>query len=991
MTGPTRIDIHELLEQREWLQRLACRLLGVGPDADDLTQETLARALAAPAPRAFSRAWLARIARNLFAERRRSEAGRRSHEEVAARPEATGDSDAVDRADLQRVLLEAVLRLEEPSRTAVILRYLEGQSYEDIALRQKASVPAIRKRVSRAIELLKIELDEHSGGRREWGVVLLPILGVKLPEVSPAIPAATLPSVLTGVLAMSTKSKLAASLAALVLIGAFVVPALITPRSRTSEVQPGTVAQVLPTATVLDGGASQNDRVTVTNERTDEVEPRKTSVLAFPVQPRSTVGTLELRLEWPDGSPADGVVARIVPWGTDAFLYRREVRSGPQGIALVEQLAPGLVGVYLDRGPGGNVEVEAGRTSVFEVQIEPGFTAKGRVLDADGNVVLNAQICLSDYGNLREGHVVGSSGPTGEYEIRDLSGSRHVSARHQGMAASAQYSLSGYPGDVVELDLQLRGTGGTISGVVYSPDGDPLEGARVLICPEAPASWLPQNDQHPHQRTPLPIELRTDPDGKFVTAEVGVGAMTVQARAGFGHPWSSHETVEPGATLEMEIHLTHGAALQGIVRDADGAPVSGARVAVGLYGQFDTRAAVSDESGAYRLFGLPSGEVTVVASLREYGKAEGKPVLIQGADNRWDATLTEGNRVAGTVVDMRGSPLIGWNVRAGKSLGLWSANVKTDEEGRFKLTGIPPSVDMLTIAPPGIWSLDAMILRGALPAVHDLMIKVPDDVRPTASMVVRVLRAGMPPGDGTKVQLRSMQPYSQQLRLDDEGRVRVPDLIPGEYTLEVRVPGCAELHRTFTATPDDEVDLGTLEVATGGRVHCFVSHSTGAAMERVYATIIDTEGIESRSIQINDGEGVSSPVSPGEVIVRIQGQGLAAQFVNAFVADGETTEVRATLRDGTSRWIAIRDTSGVSIIGFSRMSVLDPMGRPILTGGRLLGGALSGTPTRIYLDGLEMGAYSLEFVAMDGRTGSGELIVSSLQALEGDALVIDVQ
>ena len=350
MTGPTRIDIHELLEQREWLQRLACRLLGVGPDADDLTQETLARALAAPAPRAFSRAWLARIARNLFAERRRSEAGRRSREEVAARPEATGDSDAVDRADLQRVLLEAVLRLEEPSRTAVILRYLEGQSYEDIALRQKASVPAIRKRVSRAIELLKIELDEHSGGRREWGVVLLPILGVKLPEVSPAIPAATLPSVLTGVLAMSTKSKLAASLAALVLIGAFVVPALITPRSRTSEVQPGTVAQVLPTATVLDGGASQNDRVTVTNERTDEVEPRKTSVLAFPVQPRSTVGTLELRLEWPDGSPADGVVARIVPWGTDAFLYRREVRSGPQGIALVEQLAPGLVGVYLDRG-----------------------------------------------------------------------------------------------------------------------------------------------------------------------------------------------------------------------------------------------------------------------------------------------------------------------------------------------------------------------------------------------------------------------------------------------------------------------------------------------------------------------------------------------------------------------------------------------------------------------------------------------------------------
>ena len=45
MTQPTRTDIHELLGEQEWLAGLARRLFGDGPDADDLAQETLSRAL----------------------------------------------------------------------------------------------------------------------------------------------------------------------------------------------------------------------------------------------------------------------------------------------------------------------------------------------------------------------------------------------------------------------------------------------------------------------------------------------------------------------------------------------------------------------------------------------------------------------------------------------------------------------------------------------------------------------------------------------------------------------------------------------------------------------------------------------------------------------------------------------------------------------------------------------------------------------------------
>ena len=42
---PRGLDVDRLLSESEWLQRLARRLLGAGPDAEDLAQETWLRAL----------------------------------------------------------------------------------------------------------------------------------------------------------------------------------------------------------------------------------------------------------------------------------------------------------------------------------------------------------------------------------------------------------------------------------------------------------------------------------------------------------------------------------------------------------------------------------------------------------------------------------------------------------------------------------------------------------------------------------------------------------------------------------------------------------------------------------------------------------------------------------------------------------------------------------------------------------------------------------
>lgn len=204
MTPPLP-DLDALLREQEWLRRLARRLLGDGPDADDLAQETLTRAIrragrsrdngsAAASGRPSVRGWLRTIAHNLRLERGREEARRRVRERGAARPEASGapvDTEAIDRALLRRSLIDEVLRLPEPERSPLILHYFEGLSHGEIAARLGIPSGASRKRVSRAMGRLREAMGKRSDGIASLGLLLLPIGMLRL---SAPLPTAALGS-----------------------------------------------------------------------------------------------------------------------------------------------------------------------------------------------------------------------------------------------------------------------------------------------------------------------------------------------------------------------------------------------------------------------------------------------------------------------------------------------------------------------------------------------------------------------------------------------------------------------------------------------------------------------------------------------------------------------------------------------------------------------------------------------------------------------------
>ena len=138
-----------------------CAHLGSRVDADDLTQETYARAFGSLhryAGRAPARHWLLSIARRVCADAIRY---RRPVTPFAELEPAGRAADPADTVSL-RLLLDS---LDLPFREAFVLTQVLGLSYPEAADVAGCPVGTIRSRVARAREALVAGLDAGRGRR----------------------------------------------------------------------------------------------------------------------------------------------------------------------------------------------------------------------------------------------------------------------------------------------------------------------------------------------------------------------------------------------------------------------------------------------------------------------------------------------------------------------------------------------------------------------------------------------------------------------------------------------------------------------------------------------------------------------------------------------------------------------------------------------------------------------------------------------------------
>ncbi len=217
-------SVETLLAERAWVEGLARSLVRDAATADDVVQQTWLAAITRP-PRepGALRGWLSRVVRNKASESRRGEA-RRERWEGAARAEgggvhAEGADEVVAKAEILRRVVDAVMGLDEPYRTAILLKFFEGLEATEVAARTGVPAETARTRIKRGLARLRERLDAESGGDgRAWALALIPLAG---PPEGFGVGETAAAAAAGGVIVASLKTWAAAALVGAIL-GAFV-------------------------------------------------------------------------------------------------------------------------------------------------------------------------------------------------------------------------------------------------------------------------------------------------------------------------------------------------------------------------------------------------------------------------------------------------------------------------------------------------------------------------------------------------------------------------------------------------------------------------------------------------------------------------------------------------------------------------------------------------------------------------------------------------
>ncbi|TAH39395.1 MAG: sigma-70 family RNA polymerase sigma factor [Planctomycetota bacterium] len=566
------LQVEELLAESGWLRRLALRLVGDGGEADDLVQETWMRALERP-PRdqRSPRGWLGQVARSLAVERWRGSAAQRRREQAAAsQPSAAAPEPPVDVAgtlELHQLLVAAVRELEEPYRSAVVMRYYAG--LEPVEIARRAGVPdsTVRNRLSRGLALLRRRLEGRYG--REWKASCLAVL---LPQAGSIMA----PALGTGAVAMSVTGKLGLASAAVLAAALFVWVATRDSGTGAGDEQTQASAAAAP----RDAGGGAADAVGV-------VEGAGGSRTSAP-------GGGEAARDWSvrvsdtTGQPIAGAEVEVYSAG----LWTQESLIGPRDRQMAgERLqargrtaedgrfaaAPGTAPLAVYARAPGYVERALHVPEAAEgvdVTLYPGSCLALQFLDPEGKPVPGVLVEVMGVADRNPGTQVQQSARSDADGLCSLSS---LPARVLQLRATAAGFLFYYEPDPDTTPAPagprrvVLDRGGAIDVLVREADGMPAAGAEIFVLPfRAPlkSSALSRSDMF--------FCGLTGGDGRLrVTGVPPQGVASVVARRGAS--WAQEDRA-PGTSLELVLPATWS--VRGRLLRPEGTPAAGATAAL---------------------------------------------------------------------------------------------------------------------------------------------------------------------------------------------------------------------------------------------------------------------------------------------------------------------------------------------------------------------------------------------------------------------------
>ena len=496
------LDPSELLSYTGFMKPIARAIVGGDENkADDLFQEAMLAALEKPPnPEIPFRAWITGVMKKLHLFGARTDSRRVRRESIAAQYSLAGSNfppDIVVQQESERKrVIDAVLSLDDPERSAILFRYYDKLTIGQIAERTNVAEKTVQRRINRSLHKLSRRLDrEHGGDGRSWKLAIAPIAGIGLSEVAAAESAFIAASLAAKGAGVALWLKGAAALALIIGLSLTVLhfvqsdrrdnadAPLLTDGDELSPIGPGRPEN----APVDRPGSGDSDGLNEMGKQTrvplqsgqipfsmfvvDRLDPDRavTSYHLF-LKRLSSPGDPEKYEIEEDVQDPDGYFSTSLP---DGGTYRLKVRSPSYC-----ELESGWIYVSPSEG-----------LPDFEIPLDPGVTISGWIIDEEGSGVDGAVVAPSTLGsriflNMENGQIWGwtKTDSAGYFELGGLtlSGNRislfaaHRDYGHEVFLASPQDN---------SLRVSLK-RGYLISGRINDDYGAGTGDVRMLLTEE---------------------------------------------------------------------------------------------------------------------------------------------------------------------------------------------------------------------------------------------------------------------------------------------------------------------------------------------------------------------------------------------------------------------------------------------------------------------------------------------------------------------------
>jgi hypothetical protein len=406
--------------------------------------------------------------------------------------------------------------------------------------------------------------------------------------------------------------------------------------------------------------------------------------------------------------------------------------------------------------------------------------------------------------------------------------------------------------------------------------------------PDARISFRSASDQGDDYGIPTSVQPLAD--GSFTLDGVPAGDIVLQVGA-TGYAYRELDLAVDEQTPPVEIALTVGGTIAGVVRMASGAPVKGRILLEGpaLY------ADELDEAGRFSYEHMPPGSYRVTAQT-DAGSASQDLVL--GQDERKEnlvLTIEVGRSVRGVVRGLRPEQLSQTHLmlRSRSTRGFFSA--RPDAQGAYALNGVPPGRAVIVVSGGGRQFEKAVEVPADRDAMLDLVFP------PGARLSGRVTRGGEPAA-GKAVWMQLADDESAILygaTASADGRYEIEGLPPGEYRLRAE----EDISRLITIAGDAVLNIDIPLVQLAARVV-----EDGGAVPIVDADVF-VRGSETATARVRGhketdhfGQFKLTGIEPGEIVLMVYKPGY--ELYREKIAYSSPI---------TNKTIALRKSAGVAV------------------------------------------------------------------------------